>query len=388
MSNEGHPRFSAAEMERRYAAVRRLMDEKGLDALVIFGHSGNRRHYQADIHYLAHVALFHETYMVVPREGEPILYTTPNNHYQNACELTIVADVRKVDRAVGMPATVSADLIAAGLGKARLGMVGPFFYKDMDGLRATLPDATMSDVTMPYRRIRARKSAEELEWQIKAAAGCDNVMETLKREIRPGLEERDILIMAENAAWEAGCAPTFLYLNSTSMAASETCVPNQLWSRRKIQAGDVINTELTVNYGMYCSQSLRPFFLGDPTPQYQAINDLMMRAYHALCGAIRPGITAQELYEVSLMIREAGYSTVDGIAHGFGVDIQPPSGVPNSFKPPAFPNDILEEGMTYVIQPNPVTPDLKAGMQIGDMGIIRATGFESVHRFPTEVTIL
>lgn len=388
MSNEGHPRFSDAEVARRFDAARALMDDKGLDALVIFGHSGNRRHYQADVHYFSNVALFHESYVVIPRNGEPVLYSTHNNHHQNARELSVIPDIRKVTRAKGVPEVLGGDLDRMGLGKARLGMAGPFFYQDMDGLRRRLPEARMTDVSMALRRIRSRKSAEELDWQRKAAVGCDRVMEALRREIRPGIEEREILIIAENAAWDAGCAPTFLYLNSTPMAASETCVPNQLWSRRKIRRGDVINTELTVNYGMYCSQILRPFFLGEPTPQYQAINDLMMRAYRELCGAIKAGTTAGELYDISLMIREAGYSTVDGIAHGFGVDIQPPSGVPNGFNPPPFPDDVLEEGMTYVVQPNPVTPDEKAGMQLGDMGVVTATGFEVVHRYPAEVTVL
>ena len=57
-------------------------------------------------------------------------------------------------------------------------------------------------------------------------------------------------------AWQFGCQPNFLYLNSTPMAASESCVPNQILSRRKLQMGDVINTELTVSYGMYSAQLL------------------------------------------------------------------------------------------------------------------------------------
>ncbi len=388
MSKDGYPHFSQAEMDRRFAAARAIMDEKGVDALLIFGHSGNRRHYQADVHYFAQVALFHESYLLVPRTGEPKLWTTHNNHYPNACELTSIQDVGQVHRNIGAAATMANELKARGIGEGQLGLVGQFFYQDIDGLRRELPNATMIDLSLPIKRLRSRKSAEEIGWQRKAALGCDAVMEALRRELRPGVAERDIQTLAESAARAAGCEFTFLYLNSTQMTASDSCVPNQMWSHRKLQAGDVINTELTVNYGMYCSQILRPFFLGEPTEQYRQIYRTMKDTYETLWATVRPGTTMQQLYDVSLMIRDAGYTTVDGVAHGFGVDIQPPSGVPNGFKPPMHPGDALAEGMTFVIQPNPTTQDKKAGMQLGDMGLVTATGFENMHKYPAEVTIL
>lgn len=387
MSNEGYPHFSRAEMDRRFAAARDIMDEKGVDALLIFGHSGNRRHYQADVHYFAQIALFHESYLLVPRNGEPKLWTTHNNHFPNARELTSIEDIGQVHRQVGTAATIAPELKARGIA-GRLGLVGQFFYHDIDGLRKELPDAKLVDLSLAVKRLRARKSAEEIAWQRKAALGCDAVMETLKRELRPGVAERDIQTMAESAARAAGCEFTFLYLNSTQMAASDSCVPNQMWSHRKLQAGDVINTELTVNHGMYCSQILRPFFLGEPTEQYSRIYRTTKDTYDTIWRMIRPGTTMQEIYDVSLMIREAGYTTVDGVAHGFGVDIQPPSGVPADFKSPAHPGEALAEGMTFVIQPNPTTLDRKAGMQLGDMGLVTATGFENMHRYPAEVTVL
>lgn len=385
MSTEGYPHFTKAEMARRFTAARAMMDEKGLDAMLLFGHSGNRRHYQANIHYFAEVALFHEAYMLLPREGEPLLWTTHNNHFPNACELT---SLKHLERTEGAAQSIAKELTSRGLAKGRVGLAGQFFFQDVDGLRSALPELAITDISLAIKRLRSHKSAEEILWQRKAALGCDAVMEALKRDLRPGVAERDIQTMAEAAARAAGCEFTFLYLNSTQMSASDSCVPNQMWSHRKLQAGDVINTELTVNYGMYCSQILRPFFLGDPTPQYVSIYDTMKATYDKLWSTVRAGVTLQEIYEVSLMIRDAGLTTVDSIGHGFGVDIQPPAGVPDRFHPPVPADDVLEEGMTYVIQPNPTTLDFKAGMQLGDMGLVTKTGFENMHKFPAEVTVL
>lgn len=387
MSTEGYPRFSQGEIDRRHAAARAIMEERGVEALLVFGHSGNRRHYQADVHYFAEVATFHESYLLIPRVGEPVFWTTHNNHFPNASELSRIPDMRKASRKDGSGKVIAEELRKRGYEKARIGMVGSFFYQEVDKMREMLPDMAMVDLSLPVKLLRTRKSAEELVYQRKAAEGCDAVMNALKAAIRPGVEERDLLIVSENAAWEAGCSPTFLYLNSSSMANSDSCVPNQLLSRRKIQMGDVINTELTVNYGLYCSQILRPFFVGEPTPQYQRIYDVMIKTYREMCAATRAGVAADELVAITRQIEAAGLKTVDGAGHGFGVDIQPPS-LPQGFRAASPAGYVFEANTTVVLQPNPATQDEKAGMQIGDMGLVTEAGFEIMHSYPADVTRL
>lgn len=387
MSTIGHPRFSNEEMARRHAAARTLMAEREIDALLIFGHAANRRHYQADVHYFAEVAPFHESYLLLALEGEPVLWTTAHNHHANALEHSRIPDTRDAPRVPGAGVCIARELQDRGLSAARLGLAGSFFYTEIDAIRSALPGLCTSNLTGALKRLRSRKSQEELARQRRAAAGCDAAMAALRDAIRPGVEERDLQLVFETAAWQAGCEPTFLYLSSTNTAASEVCVPNQLWSRRRIEPGDVINTEMTVSYGMYCSQILRPFFVGQPTDAYEAINAVTQTAYNGLRQAIRAGTTLGALHEISLEIGRAGYTTVDGLVHGFGVDLLPPR-VPHLLKAPENPAEVLEADTTLVIQPNPVTPDRRSGMQLGDMGIVTADGFEIVHDYSAEVTRL
>ena len=51
---------------------------------------------------------------------------------------------------------------------------------------------------------------------------------------------------------------------------------------------------------------------------------------------------------------------------------------------PAPPGRRFEEGMAVVIQPNPVTPDERMGLQLGELNIVRADGVESLHAVPFE----
>ena len=381
MSAEGIPRFTNAEFARRHFAAKKLMETSGVDALLVFGHSGRRRHNQADVYYLTGCAPQHESYALFPTKGDPVLFVTHHNHHASAKDVSVVPDVRRAHK---RPAhQLVEEMKAKGLDKARIGLVGTFFYQDMDGLRAGLPGATFKDVSDAFRLVRLVKSEEELAFQRKAAAGCDAIIEAFRREIRPGVTEHDLLVLSEEVAWKAGCEPDFLYLSSTPMRDSRYCVPNQNVSKRKIMMGDVINTELTVAYGLYSAQILRPFFLGEPTKDYERIREVMVKAYKRMAAVSRPGKTAQDIHEASGYIESCGLTTVDGVAHGFGIDLLPPSIRSPSFDPPAPLT--LTRNMTLVLQPNPTTKDEMMGMQVGDMGLVTDDGYKSMHASPNDV---
>lgn len=381
MSADGIPRFTNAEIARRHHAGRKLMDEHGLDALLVFGHSGRRRHNQADVYYLTNCAPQHEAYVLLPAKGDPTLFVTHHNHLASAKDVSAVADVRRAHR---RPAhQLVEEIRKRGLANARIGLVGTFFYQDLDGLRTELTGAAFRDVSDAFKLLRLTKSEEELAFQRKASAGCDAIIEAFKKEIRPGVEERELSILSEEIAWKAGCEPDFLYLSSTPMKASRYCVPNQNVSRRKLMMGDVINTELTVAYGLYSSQILRPFFLGEPTAEYERIRGIMVEAYERMRAVCVPGRTAQDIHEASGFIEAQGLTTVDGVAHGFGIDLLPPSIRSPSFDPPAPLT--LRRNMTLVLQPNPTTKDETIGMQVGDMGLVTDDGYKSMHASPNDV---
>jgi Xaa-Pro aminopeptidase len=379
MSATGIPLFSSAEIAERHKTVRDMMDRQGVAALLVFGHSGRRRHYQADVYYMTNVAPQHECYFFFPKSGEPVLFITHYNHLASAKEISTVTDVRRCGK---RPAAQIAKEIKSRNLSGPIGLVGTFAYQDIDVLRKESPSAGWSDLSAEFRDIRTRKSAVELEFQWKAAAACDAVIKAFTEAIRPGVEERDLLVLSEEVAWKSGCEPDFLYLNSTPMKNSESCVPNQNISRRKLEMGDVINTELTVAYGYYSAQILRPFFLGDLTKEYQRLYDVAKGAHDRMVAIVKPGTTAQQIHETSGYIEECGFTAIDGVAHGFGIDLLPPSIRSKSYDPPL--PFTLEKDMTLVIQPNPTTHDEKMGVQLGEMLLITDSGSKSMHASSAE----
>src|SRR3982074_1642494 len=81
-------RFSGAEMRRRRALTDALMDEHDLDALVLFGNSGVNRHNQANVFWLTNHLDLHPCYLVLPREGKPLLLIGLANHVPSAREVS------------------------------------------------------------------------------------------------------------------------------------------------------------------------------------------------------------------------------------------------------------------------------------------------------------
>jgi Xaa-Pro aminopeptidase len=173
------------------------------------------------------------------------------------------------------------------------------------------------------------------------------------------------------------------------------CLPAQNPSDRVLREGDVIVTEISASYWGYSGQIHRPVFVGrDPTPEWQRMFDTALEAYRAVAGAIRPGATEADVIRAASVIGERGYDLYDDLVHGYGVDIHPPviDRTCSRFWPwdetnPAPAGRSFERGMAIVIQPNPITPDERMGLQLGALTIVTDDGAESLHAIPFEPVI-
>jgi Xaa-Pro aminopeptidase len=66
--------------------------------------------------------------------------------------------------------------------------------------------------------------------------------------------------------------------------------------------------------------------------------------------------------------------------HGFGGGYFQPILGTRSRPAGPLPNMTLEENMTVVVQPNVITRDQTAGVQVGELIRITKTGFERLHK--------
>jgi Xaa-Pro aminopeptidase len=130
-------------------------------------------------------------------------------------------------------------------------------------------------------------------------------------------------------------------------------------------------------------------FVGaEPTAEWQRLFEVALEAYRRLAGAVRAGASETDAIEAAAVIPDAGYAIYDDLLHGYGVDILPPLIDRSRLKPsgsePQSPGHPFEAGMAVVLQPNPITPDERMGLQLGALTIVREDGAECLHGVPFE----
>jgi Xaa-Pro aminopeptidase len=377
-----YPRFSEAEFARRYAAVRALMAQDDIDVLVVYGNSSLYRHNQADVHYLCGFLGNRNNYVVFPARGTSVLFAQSFNHVPNARE---VSAIETRWGGIQSAQTVSQYVRDVHSGVGTLGYVGEVPVQSYLAWQRELPGWQFVDVTKAFHELRLHKSTEELDWLQRGARLTDAAIQHLIETVKPGMREYQLGGLIEEAALARGGLPHLYYISSTPQDASIACVPRQNLSPRLIARGDIINTEISISFWGYSGQLHRPIFVQqEPGKLYQTLWDAAFEAYTRCSAVLRPGATTEDVLNAAECIHERGFSINDGLLHGFGIGLLEPSvRTRRTVQEPHTPF-IFEAGMTVVVQPNVVTLDERAGVQVGNLLYITESGAECLHHVPVQ----
>ncbi|MCW5770381.1 MAG: aminopeptidase P family protein [Rhodospirillaceae bacterium] len=371
----GYPRFSRAELQRRRTLMAKAMEAAGVDHLV--AHAAFFR--GGPVHWLSDWLTTYEAALVFTPGRRDTIFVQFYNHLPQAGATMPDADMRWGGASTMQ--SVVAELKARGAAANRVGAVGMLPMGHYKALGAAFGD--VADLNPAYARLRMVKSAEEIDWYRIAARLSDLSIDALRRNIRPGLDERDLGAITEAAytPWRAGNIIHFF--SSTAMRAPDAFVPRQHLTTRRIAAGDVISCEITASFWEHWGQVLRTFSVGeDLTPEYRRLHDTAERAYDAILNVMKAGVNARELAIGARVIEEAGFTFFDDLVHGFGGGYFPPIiGSPTRGEE-ALPDFPLQAGMTIVVQPNVITKDRRAGIQTGELVLVTKTGAETLHTVP------
>ncbi len=375
--NPLYPSFSDTEFARRYTAIRALMAQAELAALVVYGTPTAFN----EVQYLSNFRVTREAYLVFPQAGDPTLFVQYFNHQPYARQVSSVADVRW-----GGPstiATVAEHLRERGLDAERIGLVGAIPFQAYLALQREAPRRALVDMTPAMQQLRLVKSEEELTFLRRGAELSDLAIAALEREARPGLTEHALAAIVEGAYLAAGGQNSIHYMATTSMRNPSVCVPAQAQSDRVIERGDVLITEISAQYHGYPGQIQRPFAIGEaPTPAYQRLYDVAVEAFERIAAVIHAGATAEDALDAAESIHAAGFTIYDDLLHGLGGGYLPPILRTRQTSVHPTPPFTFAENMTVVIQPNVITPDERMGLQVGELVRVTATGVESLHTYP------
>ena len=370
-----YPRYSAAEMARRRAAVEAALAAADCDHLVFYG--ANRA--GSAVQWLTQWPVTVEAIGVfTPRERDA-LFVQWINHAPLAKRLAAEAEV-----AWGGESSIGAVIAALekrGARENRVGVVGAMNFAQYVALAARF--GNIADLNRAYVRLRRVKSQEEIDWLRIGAWLSDRGMAGLRDGLAVDLDERALGDLIERAYMREGGTNVIHFIGATSMHDPQLGVPAQFPSTRRVANGDIVFAEISAAFWDHSGQVLRSFAVGEePPPLYRALHAAADAAFDAVAAVLKPGATPAQVVEAAGVIEDAGFTIIDDLLHGYGGGYFPPILGSKSRPAGPIPAEPFEAGMTVVVQPNVVTRDGKAGVQTGELLLITNSGVERLHSFP------
>jgi Xaa-Pro dipeptidase len=370
-----YPRYSAAEMARRRAAVETGLAAAECDHLVFYG--ANRA--GSAVQWLTQWPVTVEAIGVLTPRERDALFVQWINHAPLAKRLAPEAEV-----AWGGESSIGAAIAVLekrGARENRVGVIGPMTFTQHAALAARFGHIT--DLNRTYVRLRRVKSQEEIDWLRIGAWLSDRGMAGLRDGLAVGLTERALGDLIERAYMREGGTNVIHFIGATSMHDPQLGVPAQFPSTRRVAQGDIVFAEISAAFWDHSGQVLRSFAVGEePPPLYRALHAAADAAFDAVAAVLKHGATPAQAVEAAGVIEDAGFTIIDDLLHGYGGGYFPPILGSKSRPAGPIPAEPFEAGMTVVVQPNVVTRDGKAGVQTGELLLITNAGIERLHSFP------
>jgi Xaa-Pro aminopeptidase len=397
-----YPRFSIAERDRRWAAVRKLMREQGIDIIVVPNNTGHSTDFQANARYLSHVGGGGDADIAVvfPLEGEvSAVATTAKPRWP--CVQDWVSDVREARRAYGR-ATVerlkelSADgkrIGITGLGAGTRTPEGTILYNFWRLMRETFPKAEFVDATGLLDQVRFVKSEEEIGVLKKSTQIIEKGVEAKIAHARPGVV--DWVVWAEAMAammrhgseipvhqhWLSGKNPTRTLTRPTF---------------RPLERGDLIIDELEASWIGYRSQIVQPVFVEVVDPVHAELFKVQKDVFNAVLEKLKPGVTVRELAELTAKTGDksrpksgpAANALVKLTMHGRGAGDDGPI-ITDSSQNERDLNVAVQENMVLIFKPSAETaPGMPRSICTwGDTIVVTKSGGVRFGTFPHELAV-
>ena len=359
------PRFSDSEYVRRHGAIRAAMSKDDLDGILIFGARGS-----SEVAYLSNYQAQSPCWLLFPRQGGATVFVHFFNHQPCAKAQSIMEDVRWYGP-TPMP-TLIEEIRMRGWSKSKIGLVSmrSMAYGNVMELQRQLPEAEFVEFGPQFGRIRRVRSEEELVFLRRSGYLTDLACEALENNLRAGLTEQDVLAIVYNAYLKNGGDPGIHFIATTNMDNPDRFVPWQRQTSRVLETGSVVITELTVSYWGYSTQIHRPFAIGkEPSPTYRKLFDAAYECYESVRKICQPGTASEQIVAATSAIEANGFTSYDSVFHG-EAGKSPELGTQSAAHP--LEKWTLEENMVHVIQPNPITKDFTAGLQLGAAVVVKA----------------
>ena len=356
--------------------TRELLDESGLDALVVMSIE--------NVAYLSGVWVLTQriipdrlAFVLWPRDGEPVFILCKGEHVNIDGRCTI-KDVRTYVEFRARPVELLAEALAErGLSAGRLGIerrsVSVADYQELERL---VPNATLDDGASVMERVRMIKTPDEVDALAAAANATQDAIAVAFESATVGVTEKSVgnRISSELTARGADV------MNFTFLGCGLRSFEWHAWpAGRPLERGDIVTTDIGGSFAGYWSDLARMAVVGKASDKQRELFDKLFQVHVRTIEAVRPGIRASDLYGVcENLYEEIGLSfRLAHIGHGLGLGLHE-----RPMLNPYVDQELLP-GMVLCIEPAHLDPGV-AGYHLEDLVLVTDGGVRpltDVHRW-------
>jgi methionyl aminopeptidase len=247
-------------------------------------------------------------------------------------------------------------------------------------------------------RLKDRKAVEGIR---RAGKLVVRLLSMVEKEIHPGMTTEEINTLVHEMTIKNGAIPAPLnyrgFPKSVCVSVNEV-ICHGIPGKRVLNAGDIVNVDVTPILNGYYADGNKTFFVGTPSPEARKIVDVSRQSLVLGMKAVRPGNTIGDIgWAIQSYAEGEGCSVVrEFVGHGVGYEFHEPPQVPHYGRKGG--GVVLVPGMVFTIEPminygkkelyvleddwTAVTADGSLSAQFEQTLLVTADGCESLTPFP------
>jgi Xaa-Pro dipeptidase len=378
--------FTQAEFERRKEKALSEIHRRNLSALLMFR--------QESMYYLTGYDTFGYVFfqcLVLFADGRYVLLTRSPDLRQ-AWHTSIISDIRIWEDAPDAdPVRILKSILTETEGRgARLGVEYDAYgltAKHGKQLDAALEGTfTLVDASDLITRLRAVKSAAELEYVRKAAALADAAHDAALAIAGPGVDEGEILAAMHAAVFTGGGDDPANEFVIGSGPDALLC--RYKTGRRRLGAVDQLTLEWCGVYRHYHAAMMRTLGIGEAQRRHRELYDVVADAMDACLEALKPGRPIGDVFAAYANTCDAAgmrAHRLNATGYSLGAVF-----APNWMDWPMIYRDnpvIAEPNMVFFLHMVLMDSDTRAAMTSGLSVVVTETGLEVLSRRPLALVV-
>ena len=386
------PAFEKEEYEIRISKVRKSMDEKNIEVLIVTDPSN-----MAWLTGYDGWSFYVHQCVVLSLEGEPFWYGRGMD--TNGAKLTVFMQHENIigypDDYVQNPEKHPMDYLSEILtekncAKKTIGVEKDNYYFSascMESLQRNLVQANFVDSTGLVNWQRTVKSPRELEFMRKAAKIVEKMHARIFEVMEPGMRKNDLV--AE--IYHSGITGTedgggdYAAIVPMTPTGADASAPHLTWDDQPIPNNSGTFFEIAGCYRRYHCPLSRTIYLGQPPQKYLDVEKAVLEGIEAGLEAAKPGNFAEDIEAAwRKTISKYGYEKESRCGYAIGLSYPPDWGERTvSFR--KGDKTVLEPNMTFHFMPALWFDDW--GLETTESIVITDSGVETLANVPRKLFV-